>query len=584
MLGLDPALGRGRASSATLPALAAERRARRESTCPRRRSAATCRSGPTGASPTTTASAATAGPSTDARRRRRPLRGRVPRVRERPRRRGPRVDAPRRARPASSSTTRRGRRACPATSGPAGTSTTCATTTWRCCSASTRGAPARRPRPLPRALARRHAARSWPRSSASGGAPARRAAAGSSCGCATSSPGPAGACVDHRGAPKAAYHHLRRALAPAAVWLTDEGLGGIVAHVANDGPEPLARAPACRALSRPRAAGRRRRGGRRGSSRARLHERGVEDLRRPLRRTSSWAYRFGPPAQDVVVASLERGDGAATTAARPRRSASRPGDRSQRRVRRSAGPVGRCAAVRRRRRAHDRSQPAARLRRAGPRPRLHARRRRLLRRAGRLARGRPPGRWRRPRPSAARSARSTWPAASRSSTADRRMTRRPPARPLYLDLPSGPVFAVYHAPSADAAPATAVLLCPPWGWNDVTSYRARRAWAEHLADGGHPTLRFDFPGTGDSAGVPADPAGSRPGPGDRGRRGMAPRSRPAAGVSRPSGLASAAWSRSRRSARARRSTSSSRGTRPATAARSSGPSGPSPACRRRATA
>jgi hypothetical protein len=82
------------------------------------------------------------------------------------------------------------------------------------------------------------------------------------------------------------------------------------------------------------------------------------------------------------------------------------------------------------------------------------------------------------------------------------MTRRPPARPLYLDLPSGPVFAVYHAPSADAAPATAVLLCPPWGWNDVTSYRARRAWAEHLADGGHPTLRFDFPGTGDRPACP----------------------------------------------------------------------------------
>ena len=45
--------------------------------------------------------------------------------------------------------------------------------------------------------------------------------------------------VDHRGAPKVAYHHLRRALAPAAVWTTDEGLGGVVAHVANDGPEPL---------------------------------------------------------------------------------------------------------------------------------------------------------------------------------------------------------------------------------------------------------------------------------------------------------------------------------------------------------
>ncbi len=84
------------------------------------------------------------------------------------------------------------------------------------------------------------------------------------------------------------------------------------------------------------------------------------------------------------------------------------------------------------------------------------------------------------------------------------MTRRPPARPLYLDLASGPVFAVYHAPSADAPSASAVLLCPPWGWNDVTSYRARRAWAEHLAETGHPTLRFDFPGTGDSGGAPAD--------------------------------------------------------------------------------
>jgi beta-mannosidase len=42
--------------------------------------------------------------------------------------------------------------------------------------------------------------------------------------------------LDHRGEPNAANHHLRRALAPVAVWSTDEGLGGIVAHVANDGP------------------------------------------------------------------------------------------------------------------------------------------------------------------------------------------------------------------------------------------------------------------------------------------------------------------------------------------------------------
>ncbi len=90
------------------------------------------------------------------------------------------------------------------------------------------------------------------------------------------------------------------------------------------------------------------------------------------------------------------------------------------------------------------------------------------------------------------------------------MTTLPPARALYLNVAPDPVFAVFHAPAGDPAadtPAsrTAVLICPPWGWNDVTSYRARRAWAEQLAGLGHPTLRFDFPGAGDSIGEPGDP-------------------------------------------------------------------------------
>jgi beta-mannosidase len=117
--------------------------------------------------------------------------------------------------------------------------------------------------------------------------------------------------VDHRGAPKVAYHHLRRALAPAAVWTTDEGLGGIVAHVANDGTEPLdgrLRVALYRDLEQ-----------RVGDGEEALrieahgsHERGVEDLVGHFADVS-WAYRFGPPAQDVVVASLERDDGAAMT-------------------------------------------------------------------------------------------------------------------------------------------------------------------------------------------------------------------------------------------------------------------------------
>ncbi|HEY6397471.1 MAG TPA: hypothetical protein VIX82_08470, partial [Solirubrobacteraceae bacterium] len=45
--------------------------------------------------------------------------------------------------------------------------------------------------------------------------------------------------IDHRGDPKVAYHYLKRALSPVAVWMTDEGVNGVAVHVANDRPEPL---------------------------------------------------------------------------------------------------------------------------------------------------------------------------------------------------------------------------------------------------------------------------------------------------------------------------------------------------------
>ena len=53
-------------------------------------------------------------------------------------------------------------------------------------------------------------------------------------------PGAGWGVVDHSGSPKPAYHHLRRVLAPVAVWMTDEGLGGICVHVGNDRGVPLA--------------------------------------------------------------------------------------------------------------------------------------------------------------------------------------------------------------------------------------------------------------------------------------------------------------------------------------------------------
>jgi alpha-beta hydrolase superfamily lysophospholipase len=77
-------------------------------------------------------------------------------------------------------------------------------------------------------------------------------------------------------------------------------------------------------------------------------------------------------------------------------------------------------------------------------------------------------------------------------------------RPLYLAGSGTPMFAVLHAPSGPPR-QTAVLLCPPFGWEDMCCYRIRRDWAERLAGDGYTTLRIDLPGSGDSAGAPTDP-------------------------------------------------------------------------------
>jgi beta-mannosidase len=124
-------------------------------------------------------------------------------------------------------------------------------------------------------------------------------------------PGAGWGAIDHRGVPKVAYHHLRRALAPVAVWSVDEGLGGVVAHVANDRPTALA-----------------------GRLRVALYrelEHRVDEAQETIELPphsvrqwnietllghfvdASWAYRFGPPQQDLIVVSLEAGERDHTT-------------------------------------------------------------------------------------------------------------------------------------------------------------------------------------------------------------------------------------------------------------------------------
>lgn len=116
-------------------------------------------------------------------------------------------------------------------------------------------------------------------------------------------PGAGWGLVDHSGAPKQALRALRNVLAPTAVWLTDEGLAGVGVHVANDGPEPLA-ATLRIALY---ADGERQVGEAREELRLDPHANVSLDLETMLGSfvDASWAYRFGPPAQDLIVASLE---------------------------------------------------------------------------------------------------------------------------------------------------------------------------------------------------------------------------------------------------------------------------------------
>jgi pimeloyl-ACP methyl ester carboxylesterase len=78
-------------------------------------------------------------------------------------------------------------------------------------------------------------------------------------------------------------------------------------------------------------------------------------------------------------------------------------------------------------------------------------------------------------------------------------------KPFYLTSGGDTVAAIYQ-PVTGAATGTAVLIVPPFGWDDQTSYRPRRDWSQALAAKGFANLRIDLPGTGDSSGSARDPA------------------------------------------------------------------------------
>ncbi len=80
------------------------------------------------------------------------------------------------------------------------------------------------------------------------------------------------------------------------------------------------------------------------------------------------------------------------------------------------------------------------------------------------------------------------------------------AQPLWFGPPDAPLSGWYHPAKQSVSNGPAVILCPPFGYEAVCTHRTFRALAVRLADAGLPTLRFDYDGTGDSAGDDRAPA------------------------------------------------------------------------------
>jgi len=120
-------------------------------------------------------------------------------------------------------------------------------------------------------------------------------------------PGAGWGLLDCLGRPKAPWYALRRVFAPVAVLVTDEGLAGLAMHVVNDRPEPFIGRLELRLYASNgatvEAADHTVDLGPRASSTV-----GVESVLGGFRDINR-AYRFGPPAYDVLVASLRGCDG-----------------------------------------------------------------------------------------------------------------------------------------------------------------------------------------------------------------------------------------------------------------------------------
>ncbi|HKU39800.1 MAG TPA: alpha/beta hydrolase, partial [Polyangiales bacterium] len=93
--------------------------------------------------------------------------------------------------------------------------------------------------------------------------------------------------------------------------------------------------------------------------------------------------------------------------------------------------------------------------------------------------------------------RASWPGTLLSPTAAEVV-------PVWFGAEREPLFGMYHAPHGTPR-RLAIALCPPFGYEAMCAYRPYLRLAELLAEHGFAVLRFDYHGTGSSAGGDLDP-------------------------------------------------------------------------------
>lgn len=76
--------------------------------------------------------------------------------------------------------------------------------------------------------------------------------------------------------------------------------------------------------------------------------------------------------------------------------------------------------------------------------------------------------------------------------------------PIYLGGPDRRLFGIFHARNQAVPTRASVLLCNAFGREGVQLHRLYRVLAERLSRNGFAVLRFDYHGTGDSAGEDLD--------------------------------------------------------------------------------